>query len=281
VSGKLKDLDLYNSESLKKKLNYFLDNVKKRIYLTGPKNLLEIEKVLGNDCKFKGNKTDFERKDSFKNFTNKKAEIVFVPVPDANQVQVRIGRFLNSSEIKDRNLDILATDLLGGGFTSKLMREVRVKRGLTYSIGSYISAQKEYGRAGITTYTKNETLNKLIEVIQTTLENVKKSGVTVDELERGRSGLLGSHPFKFESNRAFLLQLLYLDHIGVDYDELFNFNEIIKKYSITDVNQKLNSVYDPKLQTIFILGDKSLEKEIKKLPKKYGKIIKRDYKDFI
>jgi zinc protease len=281
VSGKLKDLDLYTSDGLKKKLNYFLDNVKKRIYLTGPKNLLEIEKVLVNDCKLKGNKNDFERKVTFKNFTNKKAEIVFVPVPDANQVQVRIGRFLNSSEIKDRNLDILATDLLGGGFTSKLMREVRVKRGLTYSIGSYISSQKEYGRAGITTYTKNETLNKLIEVIQTTLENVKKSGVTADELDRGRSGLLGSHPFKFESNRAFLLQLLYLDHIGVDYDELFNFNEIIKKYSIADVNQKLNSVYDPKLQTIFILGDKSLEKEIRKLPKKYGKLIKRDYKDFI
>lgn len=281
VSGKLKDLDLYTSASLRTKMDYFLNTVKKRIYITGPTSVLEIEKILNEDCKLKGSSSDFVRTVDKKVTKKNSAEIVFVPVPDANQVQVRVGRFINPGELKDRNLDILASDLLGGGFTSKLMREVRVKRGLTYSIGSYISSQKEYGRAGISTFTKNETVNRLVEVIVDTVNKVKSKGLTKEELERGRSGLMGSHPFKFESNKAFLLQLLYLDHVGSDYNELFSFNEKIQKYSLKDVNKKIVDIFDPQKQTIFILGDKSLEKEIKKLPSKLGKLKILNYKDFI
>jgi zinc protease len=281
VSGKLKDLDKISTSGLRSKMDYFLNKVKKRIYLTGPKSILEIEKVFKNDCKFAGNDSDFVRKATYQKVSKNQPEIIFVPIPDANQVQVRIGRFLNRDEINDRNLDALATDLLGGGFTSKLMREVRVKRGLTYSIGSYISSQKEYGRAGISTFTKNETINRLVEVISDTVLKIKKSGITKEDLERTRMGLLGSHPFKFESNKAFLLQLLYLDHVEKDYDELFSFSSNLSKYNATDVEKKINDIYGLSKQTIFILGDKSLEKELKKLPKKYGRMKVLDYNLFI
>lgn len=281
VNGKLQDLDLFNSESLRSKTNYFLDKVKKRIYLTGPKALLNIEKVLIQDCKLKGSPDDFVRKVAYKKISQTKPKIVFVPVPDANQVQVKIGRFLNRDEIEDRNLGTISSDFLGGGFTSRLMREVRVKRGLTYSIGSYISSQKEYGRAGISTFTKNETINKLIEVVEGTLENIQKKGITEEELHRTKSGLTGSHPFKFELNMAFLGQLIYLDHIGHSYDELFQFNQKIEKYKTSEIKAKIQETFDLNKQTIFILGDKSLEKELVKLPKKYGKMTLLDYKKFI
>lgn len=281
VSGKLQDLDLYTSENLKNKMNYFLDKVKKRIYITGPASTTEIESILATDCKLKGSASDFERKVEIKKTVITKPHVVFVPVPEANQVQVRIGRFLNHDEINERNLDLLTSDLLGGGFTSKLMREVRVKRGLTYGINSYIASQKEYGRAGISSYSKNETFDKLIEVVENTLSKTIKEGIKEEELERGRSGLLGSHPFKFENNKAFLMQLLYLDHVGQSYDELFDFNQKIQKYSLLDVNKKLKTVFSPDKLVIFILGDKKLEKVVKKLPKKYGKIEVLDYKKFI
>ena len=280
VSGKLKDLDSYTSNDLRTQADYFFNKVKKRIYITGPKSVLEAKDILIDVCKFKGSSEDFERKITYQKKLHKNPELVFVPVPDANQVQVKIGRFLNSDEISDRNLALLASDFLGGGFTSKLMREVRVKRGLTYSIGAFISSQKEYGRAGISTFTKNETVNRLLEVIDGTVTSVKK-GVTADELERTVTGLIGSHPFNFESNKAFLVQLLYLDHVGRDYDELFKFSDEIKTFSAKDVQAKIDQIFNLNKQTIFILGDKSLEKKLRTLPKKFGKLKIVDYKEFI
>ncbi len=277
VSGKLKDLDTFTQAGLRSRVDYFLDKVKKRIYITGPKSILSVEKVLKEKCEFKG---DFVRTVSYKKF-KRNSEIVFVPVPDANQVQVKIGRFLNYDEIKDRKLDILASEFLGGGFTSRLMREVRVKRGLTYSIGAYVSSQKQYGRSGIATFTKNQTINKLVEVISDAIEKIRKDGISDEDLENSRGAIVGSHPFKFESNRAFLAQLLYLDHVEKPYTELFQFNEAVMKYSAKDVARKIDQVFGMNVQTIFILGDKSIESELKKLPSKLGKLKVVDYKKFI
>ena len=281
VTGKLKDLNLYTPTLLRAKMDNFLDKVKKRIYITGPKSILSVEKILAENCKLKGTSSDFVRSINYKKQKKTKSEIVFIPVPDANQVQVKIGRFLNFDEIGDRRLATLASEFLGGGFTSRLMREVRVKRGLTYSIGSYISSQKQYGRAGIATFTKNSTINKLVEVINDSLLKIKKEGISSEDLDRSRGSIVGAHPFKFESNKAFLSELLYLDHIEQPYSELFEFNQAVLKYSASDVARKIEEIYGSKTQTIFILGDKSIEKEVKKLSPKYGKYKSLSFKSYI
>jgi zinc protease len=172
-------------------------------------------------------------------------------------------------------------EFLGGGFTSRLMREVRVKRGLTYSIGSYISSQKQYGRAAITTFTKNETVNKLIDVIEETLEKIKLEGVKTEDFNNSRSSLVGSHPFSFEYNKAFLMQLMVLDHVERPYAELFNFNEAVVKYNPEDIQKTIDQVFGLGKQVIFVLGDKSIEKELRKLPAKYGKLKIVNPKNFI
>jgi zinc protease len=281
VSGKLKDLDLYTPEILRAKIDYFLNSVKKRIYLTGPKSILSVQKILEETCQFKGTPNNYVRSIAYTKKKMNKPEIVFIPLPDANQVQVKIGRFLNFDEIGDRRLDTLASEFLGGGFTSRLMREVRGKRGLTYSIGSYISSQKQYGRSGISTFTKNDSVNKLIEVIDDSIEKISKEGISSEDLENSRSGIVGAHPFKFENNRAFLSQLLYLDHIERPYAELFEFNQSIMKYNAQDVATKIKDIYQMNSQVIFVLGDKSIEKNLKKLKPKMGKLKVLDLKNFI
>jgi zinc protease len=281
VAGKMADLKALNSKALRARLDYFLDKVKKRIYITGPKSVLSLEKILTEDCRFKGSPTDFVRSVATPTPKNHKMEFVFVPVPDANQVQLRIGRFLNFDEISERNLDALASDFLGGGFTSRLMREVRVKRGLTYSIGSFVSSQKQYGRAGISTFTKNQTIDRLIDVIDEALDKIKKEGITEDDLARSTEGLVGAYPFKFESNPAFLAQLLLLDHIGKPYSDLFDFREAVAKYNSRAVAKKINNVFDMKKQVIFVLGDKSIEPKLKAMTKKYGPLKVMSYKPFL
>lgn len=281
VAGKLKDLKELKPAALRARLNYFLDNVKKRIYVTGPKSVLALEKILADECHFKGSATDFVRSIEKPKKRPTKMEFVFVPVPDANQVQLRIGRFLNFDETNDKNLDALASDFLGGGFTSRLMREVRVKRGLTYSIGAFVSSQKQYGRAGISTFTKNQTIDKLIEVIDEAITKIKTEGITDVDLEKSTAGMIGAYPFKFESNPAFLGQLLLLDHIGKPYTDLFDFKDAVKKYNAKDVQKKIADVFGIQKQTIFVLGDKSIEPKLRALTKKYGSLKVVDYKPYL
>ena len=281
VAGKMADLKSLNPAALRKQLNYFLDTVKKRIYVTGPKSVLALEKILVNECQLKGSPTDFVRTIEAPKKRVNKTEFVFVPVPDANQVQLRIGRFLNYDETNEKNLDALASDFLGGGFTSRLMREVRVKRGLTYSIGSFISAQKQYGRSGISTFTKNQSIDRLIEVIDETVTKISKDGITEADLARSTDGMIGAYPFKFENNHAFLAQLLLLDHVGRPYSDLFDFKESVAKYSAKDVAEKIEKVFSMKRQVIFVLGDKSIVPKLKKLTKKYGPLKIVDYRPYL
>lgn len=280
TSGKLADFPSYTPSNLRNKMDYFLNDVKKRVYITGPKDVLKVQSILKNDCKFKGSEKDFVRVVENPGKASGKVNFVFVPVPDANQVQLKIGRFVEASELKSAVLNDIASEFLGGGFTSRLMREVRTKRGLTYTIGSFVSGQKQYGRAGISTFTKNETIDQLIEVIDNTVKSVK-TGITDQDLSHATDGLIGGHPFKFETNTAFLSQLLYLDHIGRPYSDLFEYRDEVKKYNGKDVAKKITDIFSMDKQTILVLGDKSIEPKLKKLTKKYGKLTILDYKNYL
>jgi zinc protease len=279
VGGKLSDIRKINQAGLSKKKDYFNNKVKKRIYITGPKKILDIKQTISHDCEWKAEENQIVRTMNYKPVKEKtKPEIFLITVPKSNQAQVRIGRFLNKGEFDSPATINLSTGFLGGGFTSKLMREVRVKRGLTYSIGAFAAGQREYGRSGISTFTPNEKINDLLKVINETLEGAIRGEITNEELERARGYLLGSHPFQFEESSSFLQQLVIMDHENRSYDDLFEFTEKVSKVNKGQVVKMIDQYFNWKKQTIVILGSKKLAKDLKKSGIKV-KIV--DYKKFL
>ncbi len=280
VEGKIADIKTINQKGLVKKRNYFNKKVKKRIYITGPKQALSIQQIITKDCEWAAHKKQIiTRTMNYKPLKEKeKNEIFLITVPKSNQAQVRIGRFLNQGEFGNIPLLSLSTGFLGGGFTSKLMREVRVKRGLTYSIGAFASGQKEYGRSGISTFTPNEKITELLKVINNTISGAIKGEITDQELERARGYLLGSHPFQFEESSSFLQQLVIMDHEGRDYGDLFDFTKKVSKLNKSEVIAMIDNIFNWNKQTIVILGNKSLQKTLKQSGLKV-KVL--DYKKFL
>lgn len=268
VGGKLKDIVRLNQKGLSKKLDYFNNKVLKRVYISGPSEALSIQTILNNECGWKNQKDLFVRSGAKSIKKNRRPKIILVPVPGANQAQIRIGRYLKKGEFENEELLSLGSGFLGGGFTSKLMREVRVKRGLTYGISSFAAGQKDYGRAGIFTSTRTEKLKQLLDTVKMTIEDITAGNFKPEELERARGLLYGSYPFKFERKDAFLSQLIYLDHIGKDYGELYKFQERIKRITKKEVMEVVKSLFDWSKQTILIVGPKSL----KKVLSEYGKV---------
>ncbi len=264
VGGKKRDIKKWTHKRLKKKLAYFNQNVLKRIYVTGPREVLNIQSIITNECGWKGDKKQIIRKSS-KTIRPRKKAITLVTVPRSNQAQIRIGRVTNANELSERELVIFMTEFLGGGFTSQLMKEVRVKRGLTYSIGAFAARQKDYGRAGISTSTKNSSVVESIEVIKGLLENLGKNEFSNEELELARGQLVGSYPFRFESSSSYLGLVEQMDHIGEDYTKIYDFPENIKSISKEDVAKRIASIFDWEKLSIVVLGNKSLLKKLRTL----------------
>lgn len=99
----------------------------------------------------------------------------------------------------------------GGGFTSRLMDEIRQKRGLAYSVFSYFSPFAEQGPFQIGLQTKKEQADEALKITQNVLTNFVKEGPTEKELKAAKQNIIGGFPLRIDSNKKILR---YLAMIG-------------------------------------------------------------------
>lgn len=264
VSGTINTINNIQGEHLAQKIKFFNEKVKKRIYISGPSSVKSIKDVIINDCKWKSGefgqpKVVVSSKDSL----NQKI-VYLVPVPKANQAQIRIGRFLNTLENQENpELYGFAAKYMGGGFTSQLMKELRVKRGLTYSAGAYASGQRNYGRSGINTFTKNETLVETLDVINKTISE-NSTSIDKESFDHSQRYVSGSYLFGLESTHEFLNNLIYFDHVGRDYSEIYKYQDLIASTTPNQLAKYVDKIFNMQHQTVVVVGDKKLEKDLKK-----------------
>lgn len=92
----------------------------------------------------------------------------------------------------------------GGGFVSRLMSEVREKRGLAYSVFSYFSPGKDAGifQAGL--QTKSDQGSVALEVLSNTIAKFIADGPTPSELAAAKSNLINGYPLRIDNNRKLL-----------------------------------------------------------------------------
>jgi zinc protease len=107
----------------------------------------------------------------------------------------------------------------GGGFNSRLTTEVREKRGLAYSVYSYIGAYDHTGLMMGGTATENARVGQSLEVIRREWQRMHDEGPSESELANAKTYLTGSFPLRLDaSNRiARLLVTIQYDNLGFDY----------------------------------------------------------------
>lgn len=280
--GYLNSISRIRVANLKDKLNYMNDKVRKKVYITGPESVLGIQSVLEKDCKWGTQDQSFVRAKSIDISGQKaaQAKIYFIPVKDANQAQIRIGRFINGSfnqRVKDYEL-AMASGYLGSGFTSVLMQEIRVKRGLTYGIGSFAGMQKTYGRSGISTSTRNEKVEEMLTVIRQItkdLSNVKNIDET--RFEHSKNYLKGNYLFGFEKQADYLSQIIFYDHMGIPHNSLKSFPDNIDSVTKETVSSLVNEIFNFDEQVIIVVGHQSVAKSLSKI----GKVTTLRVKDIL
>jgi zinc protease len=124
---------------------------------------------------------------------------------DSQQAHIAMGMTAMTRNSPDYFPLIVGNYILGGGgFVSRLMSEVREKRGLAYSVFSYFAPGKDTGifQAGL--QTKSDQAALALEVMSSTMANFITSGATTSELQAAKANLINGFPLRIDNNRKLL-----------------------------------------------------------------------------
>lgn len=278
ASGNLKSYDRIKGKDLLKRLSELNKKTRKRIYIRGPKELSVLKSIFKNDCKWSNEGIEERSYPEVAKGVNPNSGGVFlVPVKNANQAQIRIGTYMPKDEAhSDYSLTAFTSKFMGGGFTSRLMQALRVDSGLTYSAGSYASPQNNYGRKGISTFTKNETLVKILKMIDKVVAD-NATQISDELLKRNKVFVKGNYLYELESTSSFLSTLQYYDTVGRPYNEIYMYPKNVDKLRVDAVKAKVKSLFSDPDNVTVIVGNKSLEKDLKKAGYKVKVIQATDY----
>ncbi|WP_313604610.1 M16 family metallopeptidase [Comamonas jiangduensis] len=186
----------------------------------------------------------------------KAAQDVRIPFQSA-QAQVLIGQ----PGIKRSDPDFLALlvgdhILGGGGLVSRLMEEVREKRGLTYGVSSSFSPGLHAGAFVVSLQTRPDQAEQARQVAQETLAKFVAEGPTEQELRDAKDNLIGSFALRIDSNRKLLANVANIAWNDLPLDYLDHWTDKIEALTANDVRSAMQRAIQPDRMVTVVLGEK-------------------------
>ncbi len=123
----------------------------------------------------------------------------------------------------------------GGGFVSRLMNEVREKRGLTYGVSSSFQPMKQQGPFQISLQTKKEQTEEALKVTRDTLAAFLHEGPTESELKAAKDNMIGGFALHIDNNKKMLDNLATIGYYGLPLDYLDKWKDNVAKVTKEDV----------------------------------------------
>ncbi len=191
----------------------------------------------------------------------------FITKFEKEQKTVKINRpitqaniILGHAGVSRENPDYYALTVMnyilgGGGFASRLMEEIRNKRGLAYSVASFFDPGKYPGSFQIVLQTKNSSAKEAISLSLQQVERIQKELVSEKELEGAKKYLIGSFPMRLDTQGKlanFLSQVEYFG-LGLNYPE--KYPSLIRSVTREDVLRVAKKYLYPKKYVLVIVAN--------------------------
>ncbi|WP_124110777.1 M16 family metallopeptidase [Palleronia sp. THAF1] len=179
-------------------------------------------------------------------------EVIEYPTP---QAVILFGHEGIERDDPDFFAAYILNEIFGGsGFNSRLMEEVRVKRGLTYGIGTFLAPMDFAEYVGGQAQSSNATAAELIDVVRAEWDRVA-DGVTEEELDAAKTYLTGSYPLRFDGNAniASILVGMQLDDLPTSY--IATRNDKIEAVTLDDIARVAERVYRGEDLSFLVVGD--------------------------
>ena len=180
-----------------------------------------------------------------------------VAAKDLPQTTIVIGDLgLTKDHPEQYVVRVLNYILGGGGFNSRMMREIRSNRGLAYSAYSYFQVGRRLpGPFVAGTETKNASVSPAISLTREIMQDLRNNLVTDDELQLAKESQINSFVFGFEDTHSVVSQKMTLDFFGYPEDYLARYRDRIAAVTAADVQRAAREFINLSRQQMVLVGN--------------------------
>ena len=236
--------------------------------------------ILGIVGDFDSAAMESKLRDAFGSWTKgpavKKEEIAFhsakpgyylVSKDDVNQSNIRLVEL----GVERKNPDYFAievfNEVMGGGFSSRLIQDIRTKRGLAYAVGGGIGTA--FDHPGIVRFvlgTKSQSTAEAVEALYEDLADLEKHPITDDEIKRAKDSILNSFIFNFDTPDKVLRERMAYEFYGYPLNFLEQYRAGIEKATAADVNRvAAKYIHKDQLAVLVVGNPKDFDKPLSAL----------------
>jgi zinc protease len=148
---------------------------------------------------------------------------VVIDMPEAGQASVSITKPAIRRDSPDYYSGLVANAALGNGFGSRLNREIRIKRGLSYGARSSLDTRRDAGAFIAAAQTKNESAAEVASLLQAELKRMETDPVQGNELKSRQALLTGNYARSLETDLGFASQIASLAVFNLPLETLDKF----------------------------------------------------------
>lgn len=196
-----------------------------------------------------------------------KGTILLVP-RDVPQSTVAVGTLAPPVTAEGRYTRVLMNEVLGGGFGSRLVQEIRVKRGLAYVAHSVIRHRHQTGVFLAYTQTKKESTEVALSLVLQQISSMKERKVSPDELEELKEYYRNSYIFRFDTPSDILSAYSTLTRYGLPDTYYSSVPEWIERITPDEISDAAAALFSQGLVTV-VVGPRELEEKLAP----FGKVV--------
>jgi zinc protease len=175
--------------------------------------------------------------------------------PDLTQSQIRFGHL----GIPPLDPDFCAFEVMnyilgGGGFSSRLMRRIRVELGLTYGIRSSLDLRRQTGPFAVATFTPTATTFRCVAECLSVLKSFRAEGASKEERDEAVRFLRGSYPLQFETLGQTARKIIQAEIYGWGLEFIKEYPQRVEAVGEEEIRRSAKRHLDPENLVIAVVG---------------------------
>lgn len=184
--------------------------------------------------------------------------VLLVDRPERTQNPIVVGQRVVAPSAATWPVVEVASAVLGGNFSSRLSRDVRAERGLTYSIGTELWRSPSTASLVVATFAEPERALEVIELVFAHLERLVSDGVSAEELEAAVSYVAGEFELSVDTPQRLAAEAGRFVHLGLAAEGVAAHGERLRRLTLEEVNGTLREVLRPHALSVAMVCTASL-----------------------
>ena len=246
-------------EKIKRKdiINFYKENINSSnasiaiVSSLSKKDIINLSEKISKSLSFSSPK-----KNGLNNFQKNNNKKYIFKKFDSEQAHIYIGGQSIKRGSKNHLPLYVGNYIFGGsGFSARLMKELRVKRGLTYGVYSYIYPMKNIGPFVVGIETKAEQAQESVRLIHKMLKEFHANGPTDKELTHAKEAIINGFPLRIDSNQDILNYLSMINYYDLPINYLNTFTDKISKITKKDILRAFKEEIDVNNLITLVVGN--------------------------